>query len=209
MLGKCRLIVVLFLFCFPLLSSAESNAPWIFFDLGKTLIDHTRDYSQMRYLPGALEYVKGLKKRGYHWGYSLTGPKMRVTATRKNFVCSRNSWNRNGWTRFLWIGICSRRFFFLPRTSIASPIDICSSRLFGQPRLIPWFTRGKIRKKSRLPSISVWPLTAFPTERAAAFRFFPPRNFPIASGSHSSILTPTPGSNSLGEKYLLCKILAI
>ena len=74
MLGKCRLIVVLFLFCFPLLSSAESNAPWIFFDLGKTLIDHTRDYSQMRYLPGALEYVKGLKKRGYHLGLLINWP---------------------------------------------------------------------------------------------------------------------------------------
>jgi len=68
------LIVLFAILWFPASSNAENNTPWIFFDLGKTLIDHARDYSRMRYLPGALDYVKGLKKHGYHLGLLVNWP---------------------------------------------------------------------------------------------------------------------------------------
>lgn len=74
MLRKCGLIVLFSFLFFPAISFAEKQAPWVFFDLGKTLIDHARDYSQMRYLPGAQDYIKKLKRHGYHLGLLINWP---------------------------------------------------------------------------------------------------------------------------------------
>ena len=74
MLRKCGIIILLTFICLPAVFCAESRTPWIFFDLGKTIIDHAEDYSNMRYLPEALDYLKHLKQRGYHLGLLINWP---------------------------------------------------------------------------------------------------------------------------------------
>jgi len=46
----------------------EIEKPWIFFDLGNTLIDQKREKKKLFYMPGALGYLKDLKKLGYRIG---------------------------------------------------------------------------------------------------------------------------------------------
>jgi len=50
--------------------------PWVFFDLGaNTLIDtQTFDFNKIFYMPGALEYLRGLRKKGYHLGLIINVP---------------------------------------------------------------------------------------------------------------------------------------
>ena len=48
--------------------------PWVFFDLGKTLIDYEPDFSRIRFLPGSLDYLKDLKRRGFHLGLLVNWP---------------------------------------------------------------------------------------------------------------------------------------
>lgn len=47
--------------------------PWVFFDLGNTLVDSDPG-KEMRYLSGAREYVKQLKLRGYRIGMITNVP---------------------------------------------------------------------------------------------------------------------------------------
>ena len=45
----------------------ETSAPWIFFDLGDTIID-LKDVNKQKYVPGAKEYIQKLKDRGFKVG---------------------------------------------------------------------------------------------------------------------------------------------
>jgi len=47
--------------------AATCSRPWLFFDLGNTLID-TRDWSHVTHLPGAKDYLIRLKAAGYSLG---------------------------------------------------------------------------------------------------------------------------------------------
>lgn len=55
-------------------SAAAATKPWIFFDLGKTLIDHSPQYTDMRFLPGAADYLETLEKDGYRLGLLVNWP---------------------------------------------------------------------------------------------------------------------------------------
>lgn len=49
--------------------------PWVFFDLGDTLIDvKFRKGKDVEYLPGASEYLRTLKSKGYHIGLITNVP---------------------------------------------------------------------------------------------------------------------------------------
>ena len=60
----------------PKAQSAEGcSHPWVFFDLGNTLVDtKTYDYNKIFYMPGALKYVKDLRAKGYHLGLIVNYP---------------------------------------------------------------------------------------------------------------------------------------
>jgi len=89
------LCLVLALPCPCLAHGADREAPWIFFDLGKTLIDHKKDFSEMRYLPGAHAYLKNLKASGFHLGILLNWPENEGTGNAeklrllKEYVAAR------------------------------------------------------------------------------------------------------------------------
>lgn len=55
-------------------SAAPVAKPWLFFDLGKTLIDHTPQYADMRFLPGAADYLAALSGDGYRLGLLVNWP---------------------------------------------------------------------------------------------------------------------------------------
>jgi len=55
-------------------AAAQPQHPWAFFDLGKTLISHSPDYKDMKWIPGAREYIKDLKARGFHLGMLINWP---------------------------------------------------------------------------------------------------------------------------------------
>jgi phosphoglycolate phosphatase-like HAD superfamily hydrolase len=55
-------------------AKAGDALPWIFLDFGKTLIDHNSGYTNMRYIPGARDYIKDLKNRGFHLGMLINWP---------------------------------------------------------------------------------------------------------------------------------------
>ena len=64
-------------FMLPLMAApaaAQNAHPWVFFDLGKTLIAHTPQYTDMKYIPGARKYLKDLKSRGFHLGMLINWP---------------------------------------------------------------------------------------------------------------------------------------
>ena len=49
--------------------------PWVFFDLGDTLIDvKSRKGKDVQYLPGAAEYLADLRSKGYHIGLITNVP---------------------------------------------------------------------------------------------------------------------------------------
>ncbi|MBI3534333.1 MAG: hypothetical protein HY072_02430 [Deltaproteobacteria bacterium] len=61
--------------------AVECKRPWIFFDLGETLIatyiddnDKTNDYKNMKYLDGAFEYLQELEKLNYPIGLIVDVP---------------------------------------------------------------------------------------------------------------------------------------
>ena len=61
----------------PLLAApaaARDAQPWVFFDLGKTLISHSPQYTDMKYIPGARAYLQDLKARGFRLGMLINWP---------------------------------------------------------------------------------------------------------------------------------------
>lgn len=72
--------------------------PWVFFDLGNTLVD-SNPGEEMKYISGAHEYVKQLKRRGYRIGMITNVPekwgpssKEKVRSLKKTLM---ESWSRD------------------------------------------------------------------------------------------------------------------
>ncbi|MBL6990203.1 MAG: HAD family hydrolase [Bacteriovoracaceae bacterium] len=61
-------IVLLFCFLFSNVYSSDfSHRPWVYFDLGNTLVN-THDFSAIGYFPGAQNYLTELKQLGFNIG---------------------------------------------------------------------------------------------------------------------------------------------
>lgn len=59
----------------PLFVHAACPQPYVFFDLGNTLVDtKTYNYKKMFYEPGAYDYVKALRAKGVHLGLLVNYP---------------------------------------------------------------------------------------------------------------------------------------
>lgn len=79
-MSKCISVLLVLLFSMTLEASLATqcqlpgvlktdlsqNLTWVFFDIGNTLIDTTKGAGRFEYTPGALAYLKKLKKSGYH-----------------------------------------------------------------------------------------------------------------------------------------------
>lgn len=76
---------------------AGDGLPWVFFDLGKTLINHNSDYTDMRYIPGTVDYLRGLKNRGFHLAILINWPEEEGNGdAEKLALCRRfvsDGWN--------------------------------------------------------------------------------------------------------------------
>ncbi len=69
--------------------SGACGKPWIFFDLGNTIVV-ANPKSETRYVPGAHDYVRGLRKRGYHVGLISNVPeKWGITRAEKIHVLKK------------------------------------------------------------------------------------------------------------------------
>jgi hypothetical protein len=61
-------------------AAVNESRPWIFFDMGKTLIDHgkfieeTDSFEKEWYMPGAYDYLRELNDRGYRLGMMINIP---------------------------------------------------------------------------------------------------------------------------------------
>jgi FMN phosphatase YigB (HAD superfamily) len=55
-------------------AAAATPKPWLFFDLGMTLIQYTPQDTDTRYLPEVAETLRVLKKRGYPLGLLVNWP---------------------------------------------------------------------------------------------------------------------------------------
>lgn len=53
---------------------AHCNHPWVFFDLGNTLLELRDKGEKIRYMPGAQDYLKALHKKGYRLGLIVNIP---------------------------------------------------------------------------------------------------------------------------------------
>ncbi len=80
MILKALMLTVLFAHPLALPAQAQSAVdrptclkPWVFFDLGNTLVIH-REGTPSRYAPGAKEYINELKRRGFQIGLITNVP---------------------------------------------------------------------------------------------------------------------------------------
>ncbi|MFA6239119.1 MAG: hypothetical protein WC635_17400 [Bacteriovorax sp.] len=60
-------VIVFFMNLLSLKVLAHDKKPWIYFDLGDTVVN-TKDMLHLRYMPGAREYMEQLKREGYKLG---------------------------------------------------------------------------------------------------------------------------------------------
>jgi FMN phosphatase YigB (HAD superfamily) len=72
------------------------SKPWVFFDLGNTLVD-TSPGRKMEYIPGALEYLHSLKQRGYRIGLITNVPEKWGPNSRKKIHALKNTMMKE-WT---------------------------------------------------------------------------------------------------------------
>ncbi|MCX5786201.1 MAG: hypothetical protein NTX59_10990 [Elusimicrobia bacterium] len=90
-----KLVLLLPLMAAP--AAAQNAHPWVFFDLGKTLIDHTPQYTDMKYIPGARKYLKDLKSRGFHLGMLINWPEEEGNSNAEKLELVKqflfNGWN--------------------------------------------------------------------------------------------------------------------
>jgi hypothetical protein len=81
---------------------SQQNRPWVFFDLGKTLIDHgnynpeTASYEEIRYMPGAFEHLIAVKSAGFHIGLITDIPES-FGSTNEEKITSLKSFIKRGW----------------------------------------------------------------------------------------------------------------
>ena len=81
---------------------SQQNRPWVFFDLGKTLIDHgnynpeTASYDEIRYMPGAYEHLVAVKNAGFHIGLITDIPES-FGSTNQEKITSLKSFIKRGW----------------------------------------------------------------------------------------------------------------
>lgn len=61
---KTTIILSGLLFSFSSFAKAAQKKPVMYFDIGNIIID-TRDWKDVKYMPGAKEYIESLKERGY------------------------------------------------------------------------------------------------------------------------------------------------
>ncbi|WP_185903001.1 HAD family hydrolase [Bacteriovorax stolpii] len=59
--------IVLFMSLFAFKSYAGDKKPWVYLDLGDTIVN-TKDMKHIKYMPGAKEYIEDLKREGFKVG---------------------------------------------------------------------------------------------------------------------------------------------
>lgn len=62
-----RLLFFIGLFSFHTKTHAQDKRPWVYFDLGDTVVN-TKDMKHLKYMNGAREYIEELKREGFHIG---------------------------------------------------------------------------------------------------------------------------------------------
>lgn len=59
--------LVFFLSLFSFKTFAQDKKPWVYFDLGDTVVN-TKDMKHLKYMNGARDYIEELKREGFHVG---------------------------------------------------------------------------------------------------------------------------------------------
>ena len=59
--------LLFFISCFSYNVMAQDKKPWVYFDLGDTIVN-TKDMNHIKYMKGAREYLKDLKREGFKIG---------------------------------------------------------------------------------------------------------------------------------------------
>jgi beta-phosphoglucomutase-like phosphatase (HAD superfamily) len=77
-------------------AAASCDRGWVFFDLGKTLID-THDWDHLKYLPGALDYLHSIQAAGFHMGAITNIPEAWGSTEAEKLATLKNEINRP-WT---------------------------------------------------------------------------------------------------------------
>ncbi len=87
----------------PSPAKGECVKPWLYFDLGDTLVDtheidpKTKKPINVHYMPGALEYLRGLGAKGYSLGLISNVP-ANGTATPEEQYATLRKLVEEGWT---------------------------------------------------------------------------------------------------------------
>jgi FMN phosphatase YigB (HAD superfamily) len=77
--------------------ATKCSSPWVFFDLGNTLVASTPG-EKMRYVPGAHEYLRELKREGYRIGLITNVPE-KWGATSKEKIAALKTTIAREWTK--------------------------------------------------------------------------------------------------------------
>lgn len=81
-----------------LLAHADCDKPIIFFDLGQTIVDtDTYDFKKVFYMPKGFEYIRELKRRGYHLGLIVNIPEQ-WGSTRPEKIATLRKFVDDLWT---------------------------------------------------------------------------------------------------------------
>ncbi len=122
--------------------------PWMFFDLGNTLVD-SNPGKEMKYIPGAHEYVRQLKRRGYRIGMITNVPdkwgpssKEKVRSLKKTLM---ESWSRDPSQDSMdWSDFADALIFTPPREEYRKPAPYLFKAALSQVILEEGETRCKV-----------------------------------------------------------------
>ncbi len=97
MSGKKIVLFLIMIFSLNIASFCSDNKPWVFFDLGYTLLYHDEHHNNMKYIPHATEYLQTLKDRGFHLGLLVNWPENEGNNDGEKLILMENFLN-DRWT---------------------------------------------------------------------------------------------------------------
>ncbi|MCK5583708.1 MAG: hypothetical protein KAI33_07960 [Elusimicrobiales bacterium] len=94
--GKIILALIM-IFSLNMPAFCSDNKPWVFFDLGYTLLSHDERHNNMKYIPQATEYLQTLKDHGFHLGLLVNWPESEGNNDGEKLILMDNFLN-DRWT---------------------------------------------------------------------------------------------------------------
>ncbi|MBC7387188.1 MAG: HAD family hydrolase [Cryobacterium sp.] len=155
--------------------------PWVFFDLGNTLVT-ANPGKPMSYLPGAHEYVRQLKRRGFRigvisnvpesWGHSS---KTKVEKMKKTLMAE---WSRDPLEDPMdWTDFSDALIFVPPRENYRKPAPYLFRAALSQVILEEGETRCKVvfqgDDATEVETAKKEGMIGFHVDRTSALPFFP------------------------------------